>query len=420
MGENRLAVRRWPIWSLRRRVLYYVLCVEVAAAVTAVYTAFLYPVTSTDWQRIGVLAACAVVHIEATRSTERKNRLAVSSGPYIDQKNVWNFAAMLIAPPALATVMILFTYTYAWVRTWWANGNYPCYRWIYSAATVVIGTQVAVAVLVVGIPGYPALPAGASELLVVAAAGGVRWLLNYALVLLVLALWKPQLTARELLGNFRDQFIVVGALASGFCVAVLVVVQPLYVLAAVVALLATRRTTLVRHYEQAARTDPKTGLLNCGSWRTQAEQVITRARDTGEQVGILMADLDHFKSVNDTHGHLAGDEVLVTVAGSVTDSIRKGLDTAGRLGGEEFAILLPGTTRPELLATAERIRTHVAAAHVATPSANGRVAVTVSIGAALYPHDGDHLDELLLRADNALYEAKRLGRNRVHLYTENS
>lgn len=253
----------------------------------------------------------------------------------------------------------------------------------------------------------------------VAAAGGVRWLINYTLVLLALALSQPQLTSRQLLTNFKDQIMEAGAVAFGFCTAALLVFQPIYVIAPVVALLAMQRTVLVTQYERQAQTDAKTGLYNSGWWRKHAEQVIARAQVTGTQVGILMTDLDHFKSINDTYGHPAGDEVLVAMAEATSGQVRGDLDIVGRFGGEEFAVLLPDITERDLLATAERIRQHVAAMGVVVQGDDGPVEtirVTVSIGAAIFPHHGDDLGELTLRADSALYEAKKHGRNQVRLY----
>jgi diguanylate cyclase (GGDEF)-like protein len=413
--------RGWPVWGLHRRVLYYVVSVELIAFVAATYTGMLYPVNRADWNRVGILVVCAVVHIEATRRIdERQREIAAGSRPYLDLKSVWNFAALLLLPPALATGMVVFTYTYAWFRVWPQKQSVSLYRWIYSAATVVLATQVAIAVLVFGTPGYPSLPGGVRGIAVVAAVGAVRWLINYALVLLVLALSQPQLTSRELLAGFKDQIMEAGAVAFGACTAALLVFQPIYVVAPVVALLAMQRTVLVTQYERAAQIDAKTGLYNSSWWRKHADQVLARAQSTGTQVGILMADLDHFKQINDTYGHPAGDEVLIAVATAMSGQVRGDIDIVGRFGGEEFAILLPEVSEREMLDTAERIRLHVAAMGVVVQGDDGPVEtirVTVSIGAALFPRNGNDLGELTLRADSALYDAKKQGRNQVRLHS---
>jgi diguanylate cyclase (GGDEF)-like protein len=237
-------------------------------------------------------------------------------------------------------------------------------------------------------------------------------------VLLVLALSQPQLTSRELLSNLRDQIMEAGAVAFGFCTAALLVLQPVYVVAPVVALLAMQRTVLVTQYERAAQTDAKTGLFNSGWWRKHAEQVLARAHVTGSPVGVLMVDLDHFKAINDNYGHQAGDEVLIAVAGAITGQVRDDIDIVGRFGGEEFTVLLPEISERELLAAAERIRHRIGTMGVVVQGDDGpieTISVTVSVGAAIFPQNAGDLEELMLRADSALYDAKRHGRNQVRL-----
>jgi diguanylate cyclase (GGDEF)-like protein len=129
-----------------------------------------------------------------------------------------------------------------------------------------------------------------------------------------------------------------------------------------------------------------------------------------------MIDLDHFKEVNDCYGHLAGDQVLTAVAEAVRHSVRS-LDLVGRWGGEEFAVLVPAVGVDELQAAAERVRAAVQALSVDIHDLEGRdatvTALTVSIGAGLYPAAGAELSDLLLAVDGALFQAKRQGRNRT-------
>lgn len=142
-------------------------------------------------------------------------------------------------------------------------------------------------------------------------------------------------------------------------------------------------------------------------------QLLTRCiRDSRpEQPGALfILDIDHFKAVNDTWGHPAGDVVLQNVARIIQNSLRKG-DHTGRLGGEEFAVLLPSASGDEALMLAERIRRQLEEAIIETPEAS--IAVTISIGVALlYGHSIDSVQEA---ADKALYQAKHNGRNQVSL-----
>ncbi len=169
-------------------------------------------------------------------------------------------------------------------------------------------------------------------------------------------------------------------------------------------LLANHR--LRRLLEFQASHDALTGVFSRGAFLDMVGKEIERARRHGHPLSLLMVDLDHFKSVNDRHGHLVGDRVLAEFARRVDGQLRRP-DVFGRYGGEEFAVLLPETLLADALHVAERIRTAVAA-----ESAPGLPPCTVSIGVAQW-HAGWDTDGLLAEADAALYQAKRGGRNRV-------
>ena len=160
---------------------------------------------------------------------------------------------------------------------------------------------------------------------------------------------------------------------------------------------------------QAAR-DSLTGMLNRGSFLAEFERELARVRRGGTVLSVAMFDLDHFKRLNDTHGHPAGDEVLRSVAASMLASIRQP-DILGRYGGEEFALLMPDTDADMAMRVAERIR---AAVQMNGVEWNGqRLSITVSGGVAAFASHGAGADALIAAADAALYEAKRAGRNRV-------
>jgi diguanylate cyclase (GGDEF)-like protein len=173
-----------------------------------------------------------------------------------------------------------------------------------------------------------------------------------------------------------------------------------------------QRSLLHSQLKTQARTDPKTGVLNAGAWQGEATLAVDRARRRRECLAVLLADVDYFKRVNDTHGHLTGDAVLRTLAAEMRQQVRES-DLVGRFGGEEFAILLSGTTATEAYLVAERIRRGVGVVRVLTKDMI--VGVTVSIGVAVLGSHGGDLDELLEAADVALYRAKRAGRDRVCL-----
>jgi diguanylate cyclase (GGDEF)-like protein len=158
-----------------------------------------------------------------------------------------------------------------------------------------------------------------------------------------------------------------------------------------------------------ATTDPLTGVFNRRTFLELAEQELARARRSRAPIALMMLDLDHFKEVNDTHGHLIGDEVLVGFTRLVRDCVRRG-DLVVRYGGEEFCVLLPATPLAAASALAERIRTAMAA----TTLTARPFRVTVSIGLTCYTGERDvSVADLLSRADEALYRAKEEGRDRV-------
>ena len=164
-----------------------------------------------------------------------------------------------------------------------------------------------------------------------------------------------------------------------------------------------------------ATHDPLTGLWNRASILDTLGREVHRARREGNSIGIFLADLDHFKSINDTYGHFAGDEVLREAARRFVDSVRS-YDAVGRYGGEEFLILLPGCDASSMPARAEQIRSAIGTRPVETTA--GAISFTLSVGAvASTKGPEDDANALLRAADAALYRAKSRGRNRVELAT---
>ena len=161
--------------------------------------------------------------------------------------------------------------------------------------------------------------------------------------------------------------------------------------------------------EQAALTDGLTGMQNRRYFDDALKEYLGEFKRIGKPIGLLVLDLDHFKMVNDTHGHDVGDEVLREVAGCLKNFTRYH-DIAARLGGEEFAVVAPNMDMEGLSKFAERIRRAVS--DLVIQSGNVRLKVTTSIGVAVW--DGkEEADGFYRRADRMLYQAKRLGRNRV-------
>ncbi|HPH96535.1 MAG TPA: histidine kinase N-terminal 7TM domain-containing protein [Anaerolineaceae bacterium] len=178
----------------------------------------------------------------------------------------------------------------------------------------------------------------------------------------------------------------------------------------------TERKRLMAVVEQLAITDPLTGLYNRRYFSQRAQEELERSARLRHPLSLLMLDLDHFKRVNDTHGHSTGDQVLAHFAG-ILQTMTRGTDITARFGGEEFIVLLPETGPQEACATAERIRHAVET----TPCPCGQlnIPITTSIGLATAPAgQRPSLENLSQQADLALYAAKHSGRNRVAAFSE--
>jgi two-component system cell cycle response regulator len=169
--------------------------------------------------------------------------------------------------------------------------------------------------------------------------------------------------------------------------------------------LALHGAWLLERVQQMASTDGLTGVANRGAFETALERELARAARGGEDVTLVMLDVDHFKRLNDVHGHLVGDDVLRRVAAAIAATSRQ-YDTPARYGGEEFAVILPRTSKADGLEVAERLR-------LAVEESGEDPEVTASGGLATFPADAVEPRALIRAADGALYESKRGGRNRV-------
>ena len=165
-----------------------------------------------------------------------------------------------------------------------------------------------------------------------------------------------------------------------------------------------------RRLARLAALDPLTNLVNQCHFVHVLDSELRRGLREKAPVSLVIVDLDNFKDVNDDHGHMVGDAVLVSVAKSVREAIRP-YDVACRIGGEEFAVILPGATADEATTVADRIRQAVAESTVP-----GFPAVTASLGVARFPDDATTVELLVKRADDAMYVAKRAGRDSVAVW----
>jgi diguanylate cyclase (GGDEF)-like protein len=170
-----------------------------------------------------------------------------------------------------------------------------------------------------------------------------------------------------------------------------------------------QRARLFDATERMATTDGLTGLLNHRTFQARLDEQLLLAQRYGRTLSVILCDIDHFKSVNDTYGHPVGDQVLRGVAAVIAKEART-TDLVARYGGEEFAVVMPETDTAGALVIAERIRQRIG--QLVTGTGQGPLQVTMSLGVATYPADGQLKAELVERADGCLYHAKRHGRNR--------
>ncbi|HVT13894.1 MAG TPA: diguanylate cyclase [Fimbriimonadaceae bacterium] len=178
--------------------------------------------------------------------------------------------------------------------------------------------------------------------------------------------------------------------------------------------LAINSAVMFENFERWASHDALTGLSNHRHLHEVLNQRVLEAKRTGQEIGLIMMDVDHFRSFNEEEGHDAGDEVLKLVADALRSCMRP-YDLPGRYGGEEFIIVMPGCSLENALSTAERIRLKVEALPYTTRAGRERH-VTVSLGCSVFPHTASDPSSLIKAADTALFEAKRAGRNRSIAY----
>ena len=436
MSAVQEAIRhRHGFWQLVRRPWYssllaaprpligYVLSVLAGYLALAGWEAARTPLTVGDLVLFVALIGCGAVCIEATR------RLGQPSGVSRDLLSVWWLPVALLLPPvyALAAPAVLGPLLYVRVN------RGAVYQSVFSPLALgLAGASVSIVFRWLSpapaaghtagpSAGLAAGPIAGSHVwftrpqqAVVAVACAVAFVV-LSTCLVAVAAWLAEPGAR-LAGMLWDRERMLLDL-TGTCVGVLVTIAgALSVLLLCVALppvVLLQRSLMHQQLKAAARTDGKTGLLNAATWQREASAEIVRTQRRGGQVAVLLADVDHFKNVNDTHGHLVGDEVLRALAGELRRQVRES-DLVGRFGGEEFAVMLPGTAPEEAFRIAERLRR--GAGVVQVPTGGTVVNVTLSVGIAVLGRHGQDLFELLTAADLALYRAKDTGRDRVCVF----
>jgi|LNFM01.1.fsa_nt_gb diguanylate cyclase (GGDEF)-like protein len=252
----------------------------------------------------------------------------------------------------------------------------------------------------------------------------------YAFLVLCLLMLSPTLGARTKFGVFSALtagYVVawwhLSGVAAGTPLAPVFGALNVVVFAALLGLLAaiysSATTQTADEYEarnaelaRQAITDPLTGLFNRRHLREILQQEHARFQRTARPFAVIVGDIDHFKIINDRHGHQCGDAVIVAVSAVIRDAVRAS-DFVARWGGEEFLIFLPETSLQEALATAERIQQQLAQSPVSYRNVVLEARMTLGVATA---ESSQSIDELLRRADEALYRGKRAGRNRIEVY----
>lgn len=221
---------------------------------------------------------------------------------------------------------------------------------------------------------------------------------------------------REYLGDGERSFIALPLLSEGIPIGILTIegideehAESFSILAEQLSL-ELKKINLYERVQSLAITDGLTGIYVRRHFLERYAEDFARSKRHGLKLSVLMIDLDHFKQCNDTYGHLVGDIVLKEIAKIMKDFVRQ-VDLIGRYGGEEFVLALPDTDRNSAIAVAERIRQEVERHKFR--AYDETIAMTISAGVATYPDNGDDVQVLIDKADQALYRAKEEGRNRV-------
>jgi diguanylate cyclase (GGDEF)-like protein len=406
------APRDWPIWELPRWVACFVIAVVLADAVVLAVEASKVHIHAGNLALFAGLLVCSAAAVELTR------RVGENLGFVKDVHAVWELPVAMLLPLAYVPVLPVIRFA----LTQWRILRVPVYRRVFSAAAIGLSYVCAALVfrlLIHLVPGAAASPAdhALAWMPFVAVAAAVQWIVNQALVLTAIKGSNPDIRLRD------EQFAKEPMYndVSELCVAVLVTFCVAYSWIALVFAFPfiTLLQRSVRHARllQDARADSKTGLLNAATWENSAKAELARAVRTRTQLAVALLDVDRFKSINDTYGHLTGDEVLKEIGHTLKTMLRE-YDLAGRFGGEEFSLLLPQTRAVDAFRIAERVRSAIAGLLIIAPGATGgeRVHVTVSIGvAALDAGSKREYAELMAAADAALYRAKGCGRDQVQM-----
>lgn len=391
-------IKSWPFMQHPLRLRAYVSLLALAAVGLFAWLIIYRPPTLDHLGTLALLLLCGAVVAETSRGFLR----GLAEGFTQDLNSIWKVPVLLLLPPALALLATVFL-NLLWSQS--VRRRLEIHRRVFNVAAIGCGDMLGSLFFHSVVGDDASLPVwfGCAVLAVVLAR-----MANYLFLSVIILMTQPAALRRIL---DREALTYTGAeLCAGLMVAFLAMQSVPLVVLAVPPVIMLHRSLLHDQLRHLSRTDAKTAVLNAGAWEHDAEVELTRARKAHESTSVLICDIDHFKQVNDEHGHLAGDEALRAVAQRLQALLRQG-DILGRFGGEEFVILLSGIGVVNAKSIAERLRRSAAADPIAVET--GSIRLTVSLGVATLENSDGSLAEMLAAADEALYSAKRGGRNKV-------
>jgi diguanylate cyclase (GGDEF)-like protein len=411
----RAAFWEWAWWELPPLLRSYVGAIPVACVVLIGYAASQTSWSLADLVKYLLLLGCGLISVAATPRT------AYVQGTLTrDFITAWVLPIAILLPPVYAMV----TPIPLLVLTQWRIHKGVIYRRAFTAGAMGLAYGAASVV-------FRAFPASIAGGAIGTGRHAFTWALVVALceilggrghnALIVIAVKLSDPTARLADQEFSREALQADLTEFnlGVLITVVVAVAPELAVFAVPMWLMVRRFMMHAQLLAQSRIDTKTGLLNASTWEREATVEIARAVRTGSPLALALVDIDHFKMVNDTYGHLVGDKALRAVTDGLRSQLRS-YDLAGRFGGEEFVVLLPQARETDALNVAERLRAHIAGLSIPvsdTDESGPCVKLTISVGVAALDDVTRELTDMVAAADAALYYAKETGRNKTHMIT---
>ncbi len=297
----------------------------------------------------------------------------------------------------------------------WARYRYPWYLPLFNASSLTVVTALTAGVYAAAQALVP--PSAFSAIALVLAAMAVFTLANHLLVGLVIWFAKRENFAQSGVFDLFPLMFDFNMMSLGAATALLWQSNSFAVALTLLPVYLVYNTSKVPALERKTEIDPKTGVFNAGYFNQEFEKEFKRSNRFARPLTVVMADLDFLRTINNTYGHLAGDEVLIGVANILKASARE-YDVVARFGGEEFVILMPETSAEEVFEHVDSIRRQIEQAEFTVPTSITPIKVTMSFGIAERQGHEQTSKLLLHNADAALYHSKLTGRNRVSIYTD--